>query len=63
MSLSDSPLPSPRPLSEIVQGLQLDATAVEPYGWYAGKLELNCIQQLQDRPNGCYVGEIGRAHV
>ncbi len=56
MSLSDSPLPSPRPLSEIVQGLQLDATAVEPYGWYAGKLELNCIQQLQDRPNGCYVG-------
>lgn len=46
----------PLPISEIVSGLGLSATDVEPYGWFKGKFAIGLEQRLAERPTGHYVG-------
>lgn len=41
---------------EIAGSLGLDQSAVEPYGWYAGKLSLELIEQKACQPRGRYIG-------
>lgn len=47
---------APRRILEIAAQLGLDERDVEPWGWYAGKLQLHLLQRLQHRPVGHYIG-------
>lgn len=56
MPNQSEPAAPPRSISEIARQLGLDESAVEPYGWYAGKLSLSLTERMADRPTGRYVG-------
>ncbi|MFN9721517.1 MAG: formate--tetrahydrofolate ligase [Planctomycetota bacterium] len=43
-------------ISEIARQLDLDDSMLEPYGWYCGKLSIDCVERLQGRPEGHYIG-------
>jgi len=47
---------SPKPLSFISAQLGLNESSIEPFGWYAGKLNHGLVEELTDRPVGKYVG-------
>ena len=51
------PLPRmlPSKIDQLIANLGLDASDVEPYGWYKGKLALGLEQKLTSRPRGKYV--------
>ena len=46
----------PSRISEVAAQLQLDGSAIEPFGWYAAKLPLGLQRDLVGRPAGKYVG-------
>ena len=55
--MSDTPDRStPQPIQQIADQLGLDASLVEPFGWFAGKLAPGLDQQLLDRPMGRFIG-------
>lgn len=56
MTKSHFPSATPRFLSEIADSLGLDQSAVEPHGWYFGKLSQGLHERLVDLPAGRYVG-------
>lgn len=39
--------PAPKSIVRVAEGLELEEASVEPFGWYAGKLFLASIDQLQ----------------
>jgi formate--tetrahydrofolate ligase len=48
--------PAPKPILEIARGIGLADSAIEPYGWHAGKLELSHILGQKRQTPGKYIG-------
>ncbi len=47
---------TPRPIHKIAEELSLDESAVEPYGWFVGKLAHDLQHRIAERPTGRYIG-------
>jgi methylenetetrahydrofolate dehydrogenase (NADP+)/methenyltetrahydrofolate cyclohydrolase/formyltetrahydrofolate synthetase/formate--tetrahydrofolate ligase len=44
-----------KPIIEIAESVGLQASDLEPYGWYKAKVHLDVEQRLADRPNAKYI--------
>ncbi|NLG48778.1 MAG: formate--tetrahydrofolate ligase [Chloroflexi bacterium] len=44
-----------KPILDIAKSLGLEASDVDPYGWYKAKVHLDVEKKLQDRPNAKYI--------
>ena len=44
-----------KPILELAESIGLQASDLEPYGWYKAKVHLDVEQRLQPRPNAKYI--------